>query len=402
MKMGSEVRELAEVASVIRGVTFSKSEASSAPRDNWVPILRAGNISDTLVTDSGLIWLPRQAVAANQLARVNDIAICMSSGSSKVVGKSAMVAQPWVGSVGAFCALIRPDPTSVEPEFLAHFLRCSTFREWTRTSSGANIKNIRKRELEQFSIPLPSLEEQRRIVDILNRAASIGRLRATAATHLRDFTPALFNRMFGDQFDIGNRYPTLELKQLAEIGSGITKGRKVADEELVVVPYLRVANVQEGYLDLDAVKTIPIRPSERDKYALDVGDLVLTEGGDPDKLGRGAIWEGQLPYCAHQNHVFRVRPDRTQVTSEYLKSVVGSGYGKAYFLTVAKQTTGIASINKTQLGQFPVPVPPLSLQHRFTDIVVAAAKKVELARKADALAQDLSASLLDRLLRGDD
>jgi type I restriction enzyme S subunit len=128
---------------------------------------------------------------------------------------------------------------------------------------------------------------------------------------------------------------------------------------------MRVANVQDGYLNLDEVKTIHLRPSEIDRFRLLPGDMLMTEGGDPDKLGRGAIWAGQIPYCAHQNHVFRVRPDRRQILPHFLSCISGSAYGKAYFLRVAKRTTGIASINKTQLSAFPVPLPHLALQEEF-------------------------------------
>lgn len=288
----------------------------------------------------------------------------------------------------------------VDRDYLFYALKQVT-EDIVHRTHGSTMKHVTKGEFEKTEIPLPPIEEQRRIVDILNRAASIERLKALASAHLRDFIPALFLKMFGDQDEIASRYPTVLLKELSDIGSGVTKGRKLKDAELIDVPYLRVANVQDGYLDLSEIKTIPIRETERDKYALQVGDLVLTEGGDPDKLGRGALWQGELPYCAHQNHVFRVRPDTGQVLGSYLKEVVGSAYGKAYFLSVAKQTTGIASINKTQLGQFPVPVPPLELQAEFAKLVEAIQVRARLAEKADKLAAALSQSLLDRLLSGD-
>lgn len=285
-------------------------------------------------------------------------------------------------------------------EYIFHFVRQQRFRDQAKRNftGTAGQQRVPKSFMEEALIPLPSIEEQRRIVDILNRAASIERLKARASAHLRDFIPALFLKMFGDRDEIASRYPTVMLKELSDIGSGVTKGRKLNNAELVDVPYLRVANVQDGYLDLGEVKTIPIRETERDKYGLQVGDLVLTEGGDPDKLGRGALWQGELPYCAHQNHVFRVRPNMAMVLGPYLKEVVGSAYGKAYFLSVAKQTTGIASINKTQLGQFPVPVPSMELQVDFTKLVEAAQARARLAEKADSLATDLSRSLLDKLL----
>ncbi len=239
----------------------------------------------------------------------------------------------------------------------------------SRIKTSTGVPGLTREDAYKQPFPLPPLDEQRRIVDVLNRAASIERLRAQATNHLRDLIPALFIKMFGGIDEIAARFEVSPLKEIANIGSGITKGRKIPEEQQTSVPYLRVANVQDGYLDLSEIKEIVIRKGEEEKYAVQRGDLLMTEGGDPDKLGRGAIWEGQLPYCAHQNHVFRVRPDTEQVLSYYLRGVVGSEYGKAYFLRVAKQTTGIASINKTQLGNFPVPVPPMELQEKFVSVV---------------------------------
>lgn len=182
-------------------------------------------------------------------------------------------------------------------------------------------------------------------------------------------------------------WPVETLEMVADIGSGVTKGRKFNGAETVDVPYIRVANVQDGRLNLADVKTISIRPDEVAKYALLPGDLLMTEGGDPDKLGRSAIWNGEVEGCVHQNHVFRVRPHQDKVLPEYLCAVSSSSHGKGYFLSVAKRTTGIASINRTQLGRFPVPLPPLDEQRRIVDILSHAASIRRLRDEAQAKAR---------------
>lgn len=372
------------------GGTPKRSEAAYYGGD--IPWVKSGDLTDGAVsTVSEFITQAGLGKSSAKLFSEGTLLIAMYGAT---VGKLGVLQIP-AATNQAVCGIT---PSSdLDRDFL-FFVLLSRRQELIGKSIGGAQPNISQTILRDLTFPLPPIEEQRRIVDILNRAASIERLKARASAHLRDFIPALFLKMFGDRDEIANRYPTVMLKELADIGSGVTKGRKLNDHELVDVPYLRVANVQDGYLDLNEIKTIPIRESERDKYGLQVGDLVLTEGGDPDKLGRGALWQGELPYCAHQNHVFRVRPDTAQVIGPYLKEVVGSAYGKAYFLSVAKQTTGIASINKTQLGQFPVPVPPMELQADFTKLVEAAQARARLAEKADSLAADLARSLLDKLL----
>ena len=287
----------------------------------------------------------------------------------------------------------------VEREYLAFLLRRRATVDFVMASvTGARMPRTDMKVLMKMPVPLPPLAEQRRIVDILNRAARVERLRAQADATLRAFAPALFIKMFGDRDEIARRFPSRPLRECADIGSGATKGRKLSQDEIIEVPYLRVANVQDGHLDLREIKTIQILAREREKYALRPGDLVMTEGGDPDKLGRGAIWKGQLPYCAHQNHVFRVRPKEDFAAAEYLSELAASAYGKSYFLSVAKQTTGIASINKTQLGGFPVPLPPLEMQQQYRAILTRAEGVLGISASASTAAQDAAASLMSRLL----
>lgn len=122
--------------------------------------------------------------------------------------------------------------------------------------------------------------------------------------------------------------------------------------------------MQRGYLDLSEIKTINAPADDIEALLLQHGDILFNEGGDRDKLGRGWIWEGQLPECIHQNHVFRARLFRDDVSAK-LVSWWGNSFGKDYFLREGKQTTNLASINLTKLSAFPVPVPPRSEQARL-------------------------------------
>ncbi|TQE99921.1 MAG: hypothetical protein FKY71_06075 [Spiribacter salinus] len=162
---------------------------------------------------------------------------------------------------------------------------------------------------------------------------------------------------------------TVPLGEVADIAAGITLGRKDPEEELFEVPYLRVANVQDGRLDLDDLKTVKATKREIEKWSLLPGDLLLTEGGDPDKLGRGACWEGQIPRCIHQNHIFRVRLPADYFDPDFVSYQMASPYGKSYFFAHAKKTTGIASINQKVLKAFPLHAPSKSTQREIKVIL---------------------------------
>jgi len=158
------------------------------------------------------------------------------------------------------------------------------------------------------------------------------------------------------------------LDHLAEVQTGIAKGKPI-NGAAVTVPYLRVANVQDGHVDLSVIKEISLKPSEVDRYSLRKGDVLFTEGGDFDKLGRGTVWNGEIEPCLHQNHVFAVRPNPDRLLPEFLAFQAASQYGRRYFQLSSKQSTNLASINSTQLKQFPVLLPPIPEQRKIAEIL---------------------------------
>ena len=152
------------------------------------------------------------------------------------------------------------------------------------------------------------------------------------------------------------------LGSICEIVSGITKDSKKQGDDYREVPYLRVANVQRLRLDLSEVKTIPARESAIASYRLEPGDILLNEGGDRDKLGRGWIWQGQISECIHQNHVFRARIRNGKAIPKWIAYFANTDEARAYFLATGKQTTNLASISKKNLSALPVPLPPVEFQ----------------------------------------
>ena len=236
---------------------------------------------------------------------------------------------------------------------------------------------------------------------LLDRAQSLISKRREAIGQLDTLTQAIFLEMFGDPvsnpkgWDMGKT-----LGDVAELVSGITKGRKLNGKAVREIPYLAVVNVQDRRLDLTIIKTIEATEDEISRYKLQVNDLLLTEGGDPDKLGRGTLWNGELPECIHQNHIYRVRITSNQIHPLFLNWLIGSQRGKKYFLKQAKQTTGIATINMTQLRGFSLLIPPLDLQQEFA-CRVEAIEKLKAAHRASLSELDiLFASLQHRAFRG--
>ena len=271
---------LAEVADVVRGVTFRKSDVSGRPVPNLMPVLRAGNIGRDLELDRDLVWVRSELVSPGQMLRLNDLVMCASSGSAAVVGKSATVRRSdWHGTVGAFCFIVRSKSPLCSAEFLALVLRSAAFRNWSQRAAGTNIKNIRKSELEEFPIPLPPLDEQRRIVGILNRSAKIERLRAKAQERLREFIPALFIKMFGDPADNPMGWSVAELGDVSTAIGGGTPRRSNAAYFGGLIPWARPTDVTalSGlYIEMTQERITEMGLRESSARMVPVGTVLLT------------------------------------------------------------------------------------------------------------------------------
>ena len=288
--------------------------------------------------------------------------------------------------------------TQVLPEWLFYFWRFpQTRKRAEKNMTGtAGQKRVPSSFLEQLDIPVPPLHEQKRIAALLEKTDRLRRTRRYARQLSDTFLQPVFLEMFGDLTKNQYGWEFDELENCAEVVSGVAKGQKYRNKKTVEVPYLRVANVQDGYLDLSEIKRIKVPPEDVEALRLQSGDVLMTEGGDFDKLGRGAIWRGPVTNCIHQNHIFRVRLDRHRVLPVFFGAFLLNPFTKAYFLKCSKQTTNLASINMTQLRALPVPCPLFPLQQKFADIVRRFERLRAQQREAERQAEHLFQTLLHR------
>ncbi|KGO99840.1 restriction endonuclease subunit S [Novilysobacter defluvii] len=170
------------------------------------------------------------------------------------------------------------------------------------------------------------------------------------------------------------------LKFVAMVQTGIAKGKDTSGKDTITVPYLRVANVQDGHLALDHIATIEIEPEQLDRYRLRPGDVLMNEGGDFDKLGRGALWNGEIENCIHQNHVFAVRP--RGISPQWLNQITGSSYAQFFFMGRSKQSTNLASISSTNVMELPVLLPPHVEQVEILDFIQDESARIDALRAA--------------------
>ena len=273
-----------------------------------------------------------------------------------------------------------PHPGLV-PEYVAWSLRAHAPRILSSCSkSGTTVQSIETTKLLDFAIPIAPASEQRRIVEAIEEQFSrLDNAEKLLGRVLRSLE-VLRAHVLATAF-VGD-WPWTTIGEIADIVGGVTKdAKRQSDPSFVEVPYLRVANVQRGSLDLTTVTTIRVPPEKARALELRVGDVLFNEGGDRDKLGRGWIWSGEIEGCIHQNHVFRARL-RDDFEPKFV-SLHGNIFGRRWFEERGRQTTNLASLNLKTLKSFPVPAPLLDEQR---EIVSELERRLSLI---DALANEV-------------
>lgn len=299
---------------------------------------------------------------------------------------------------------------TVRTEFIRLVVRTTVFQSRvSRLRSGNTTQaRIRPEQFEALRIPVPTLDAQDALVaaytDALTRATQLEQeADAIERTGWQTFENALeltplpplprrpaFVARFKDverwshegilsimcSTNSVGRVAMIALGHCSKVSYGIQKS-PANRPGLHARPYLRVANVQRGILDLQEIKYIEVSDEEMPKFRLEYGDILLCEGNSLDLVGRGAIWKGDIADCVHQNHVLRVRIDTTKLIPEFVLAVINSSYGQTYFRSKAKRTTNLASINSKEVGALPVPHVPI-LQQR--DLLTELNGKIEDAR----------------------
>lgn len=373
------------------------------------PFLRTANVfwGRLDLTTLDTMNFSEQEIETKSL-RKGDLLVCEGGD----IGRSAV----WTGEVEK-CGFqnhihrLRPKSTETLPVFVMYYLQAGFTQLGVYEGAGNNttIPNLSRGRLSALLVPTPPKPEQEKIATVLRKIQRAIEVEERLLATTRELKQSTMRHLFTHglhgvppkETPFGQVPKTWEIKPLsdwASVQTGATKGRKINTEDAIEVPYLRVANVQDGHLNLKEMKTITIRRDELPGYQLQNHDVVLTEGGDFDKLGRGFIWENQINPCIHQNHVFAVRVNREKLSARYFAYLAQSPYGKAYFLMVAHKTTNLACINTTKLRAFPVVRPELDEQREIASILQTIDRKISVHERKRATLRDLFQTMLHQLM----
>ena len=396
-----------EVTKLGRIGRFSKGKGGSKEDEvtTGIPCVRYGDLytKHTYFIHDSRACITRETANDYTPIKPGDVLFAASGETIDEIGKSAVNLIERRAYCGGDIIIFRPNGRT-DHRYLAY---ATDFHpaaiEKARMGRGFTVVHIYGDQLKRLPIPVPPVSEQTAIARFLEHAdCHIQRYinaKQKLIALLEELKQGVFDNAITGELDARTRrhhedyrdtqnhcrqtlpehWRLARLKDAAQVQTGLTLGKDFSNSTTVTRPYLRVANVQHGHLDLSEVKQISLPLSEVRSTTLTSGDVLMTEGGDIDKLGRGCLWQDEIPDCLHQNHVFAVRCDQDLLVPEFLVLLMQSRLGRTYFQRTAKQTTNLASTNSSTLKAFPIPLPPVSEQLGILDKVSKEAESLDSA-----------------------
>ena len=292
-----------------------------------------------------------------------------------VIGRKGSINNPifvetrfWnVDTAFGLCAI----PTQLHPKYLYYF--CEKF-DFEQLNTTVTIPSLTKANLLKVEIPLPSLEEQRKIAAVLDKVSDLIAKRRTQLDKLDELVKSRFIEMFGDP--ISNPFGW-KVKKLIDVSVLITNGNtpKGGSENYVNegIMFLRSQNVWRNRIDLDDVAYI-----DKDTHAIMAKssvhdkDILITKTGrintENSSLGRAALFHGVDNSANINGHIYLVRLDGT-IVPEYVVTILTGEPYRRYIRKVCVGGIDKRQINLDQVENFPIILPPIELQNRFTTFV---------------------------------
>ncbi len=290
--------------------------------------------------------------------------------------------------------------SSASPEldegYLFHFLP-NALEQIERLTSFVTVKHLSVNTVREIAIPLPPISAQRRIAEILDKAEALRAKRRAALAQLDALTRAIFLDMFGDPATNPRGWP---LRKVGEFIQSASYGTSEKAGTIGDFPVLRMNNITPtGEIDLTGLKYMNLREDERQRYLVQMGDVLFNRTNSQDLVGKTAIYRHSRP-VAYAGYLIRLRV-KSGNDPEYLAAFLNTGYSKRVLRGMCRSIIGMANINATELQKVRIPEPPSSLQNEFASRVASVERQRASLRAESAQLDALFASLQHRAFRGE-
>ena len=356
------IAKLGDIAQYLRGINFKPDDVTAVGTPGTVACMRTKNIQESL--DCSDVWGVAEEFVRRpeQILREGDLLVS-SANSWNLVGKCCWIPNlPWKATFGGFVSALRADPTLVNPRFLYWWFSSDRTQALLRSfgRKTTNISNLSAEQCLNLAVPLPRLDDQRRIAAILDQADALRTKRREALAQLDSLTQSIFIEMFGNPVTNPKGWTVRPFSEICEtrLGKMLDARQQTGQDKR---RYLRNANVQWFRIDLYDLLEMDFDSDARETFNLRKGDLLICEGGEP---GRAAVWQGQLDDVYFQKALHRGRPKAGMANPEYLVWLLwflAHNGGLGDHVTAAT----IAHLTGEKLKAMPIPVPPLGMQQVF-------------------------------------
>ena len=378
----------------IRGVSYKPTDLHDSLNEESVALLRANNIQDGHIVIDDVVYVAKNKVVAKQYLKKGDILICTSSGSKELVGKAAYIEENMPMTFGAFCKIIRPK--TEYPKYIGHFFQSPYYRRSiSDLSAGANINNIRNEHIEGLEIPIPPLDEQRRIAAVLDKASDLIAKRREQLDKLDELVKARFVEMFGDpEFNLRN-WPIVSLSDVCTVGS--SKRIYQSEQTFDGVPFLRISDLnhlidtgdfcpslfisEEKYQELQQHGQVPIE-----------GDILVTSRGT---LGRCYIIKTTDRFYFQDGMISWISNLSNEITSLFIAYLFDMQSMKRQIESMQAGST-VSYLSIDMIKRLKIMLPDRNLQKQFGAFVDQTNKsKLTIQQSLDKL-ERLKKALMQR------
>ncbi len=386
---GWRLTPLKELATIVRGVSYKKGDASEVPRPNYLPILRATNIQDNgLVLNRELVYVPTKYVSAEQKLRPGDIVVATSSGSKHLVGKTAPVRTEWDGSFGAFCAVIRP-ASGVDVRYLAHFFESPAYK--THISSralGVNINNLRRADLDEIVVPVAPPEQQERIVAEIEKQFSrldeaVANLKRVKA-NLKRYKAAVLKAAVEGKLtsdDSGNWTHTTLGTVITKIEAGKSFKCEERQPSSADIGVVKVSAVTWGIYDEHETKTCLDWERVEPRYFIKPDDFLFSRANTIELVGACVIAHKVTRKVMLSDKILRFCLSDA-VLPEWVLYWLRSDFGRKEIQRLATgNQESMRNIGQDRIRQIAFAIPPLSAQNA---VVAEVERRLSLVRELES------------------
>ena len=388
------IARVGDIATQIRGVTFSKGDSRDSPCEGYLPVVRANNIKDDGLDLSEFVYVPVSKIRDNQRLRSNDVVVSSSSGSLSSVGKAAYVANSMDVAWGAFLKVLRPGG-QVDGKYFSHFFRTDSYRRnVSALAAGVNINNLKKEHLDNLQMRLPPLGEQRRISGILDQADAIRTKRRASLALLDELTQSVF-------LDLSVSSEPQKMR-FGDLVQNFRNGLSPSNSGEFGAQVLTLGAITHGRFDPTSRRAAMFDRIPEENVRVRKQDFLVCRGnGNIDLVGQGVFPQSDDDQVVFPDTMIACRLDADKIRPPYLAALWGQRVVRQQIEVGARTTNGTFKINQKILGDVSLPIPPLAVQQEFAARVEKINAQRALVERALEKDEELFASLQSRAFSGE-